>query len=147
MAKVTAVAKPKDRAHIIRYIYLYLITAITIVMIIIAMAGFINLVLKEYVFQVKDYDQINGPYECMDDQLFYTYDSAGKQVPRIAAPVTEAEKTVKKDECLKKAEEKMALNHMNDIKRDLAEYLAMVLVAFPLYLYHWGIIKRENSKK
>ena len=143
--------KSKNRAHIIRYIYLYLVTAITIVLILISTIGFLNIVLKEYILQVKDYNQINGPFECTDDQLFYTYDVNGKQIPKTSISstttlLTEAEKTAKRDECMKKSEEKMALNHVNDIKRDIAEYLAMILIALPVFLYHWGIIKRENSK-
>lgn len=148
MAK--AVEKPKSRG-IIRYVYLYLITAITIVMIIISTVGFLNLLLKEYILDVKDYIQIGGPYECMDTQLFPTAtDVNGKTVPVVATPaapaLTAAEKQAKKDECIKNSEKQMALNHVNDIKRSIAEYLAMILVAFPLYLYHWGIIKKENSK-
>ncbi|MFA6917620.1 MAG: hypothetical protein WC285_02160 [Candidatus Gracilibacteria bacterium] len=147
MAISTAGDKSKNRTHIIRYIYLYLVTAITIIMILISAIGFLNIVLREYVLKVKDYNQINGPYECTDDQLFFTYDSTGKQIARTAVPLTEAEKTAKKAECVKKSEETTAFNHVNDIKRELANYIAMILVALPMFLYHWGIIKKENSKK
>jgi len=53
---------------------------------------------------------------------------------------------VKVDECVKRAEERNTLQNDNQIKRDFAQYLAMFLVALPLYLYHWGIIKKEAQK-
>ncbi|MFA6550682.1 MAG: hypothetical protein WCT36_05020, partial [Candidatus Gracilibacteria bacterium] len=141
MAKAQETAKPKSGKGIIRYIYLYLVTAITIVMIIISVVGFLNLVLKEYVLNVKDYIQVGGPYECTDAQLFTTYDVNGKAIVQTAPVLTPTQMQAKRDKCVKTSEEQIALNHVNDIKRSLAEYLSMILVAFPLYLYHWGIIK------
>lgn len=133
------------KVSIIRYIYLYLVTTISIVLIIIAAVWAINLVLKEYVFQVKDWNEFEEYYECSDDTLFYTYDTKGLRVEKAPA-LSEAEKKTEKEECIKNTKEKRELQHSNDIKRDMVTWLAMLIVALPLYFYHWGIIKKEARK-
>lgn len=137
-----------EKAHkvsIIRYIYLYLITAISIVLIIIAAVQALNLVLREYVFNVKDWNAFEDYYECTDDTLFYTYDTKGVRVQK--APIlSEEEKQTAKDECIVKTKEKRELQHNNDLKRDMVTWLSMLIVALPLYIYHWGIIKKEARK-
>lgn len=136
---------PRNPMRLIRYIYLYLVTAITIVLILISTIGCLNIVIRDYVFNVQDYEKLNGPFECQDDQLFYTNDKNGQRVEK-SPRLTEQEKTVKRDECTKQANIKIDIRHSNDVKRELAQYLSMFLIALPLYLYHWGIIKKENNK-
>ncbi|MFA7685633.1 MAG: hypothetical protein WCX95_02445 [Candidatus Gracilibacteria bacterium] len=144
--KTTPDAKKKSATKIIRTLYLYMVTGISIVMILISATMAANLVLKEYVFKVLDYELIEGPYECMDENLFYTYDQNGKQVVKDAT-LTEDQKKVKKDECTSKAVARIAKRHTNDIKTSLAEMLGVFLVALPFYLYHWGVIKKDHSKE
>lgn len=133
------------KVSIIRYIYLYLITAISIVLIIIAAVQAINLVLREYVFQVKDWNAFEDYYECSDDTLFYTYDTKGTRVKKDLNLSEEATKA-QKDECIIKTKEKRELQHNNDLKREMITWLSMLIVALPLYIYHWGIIKKEARK-
>lgn len=137
------VAKPKTATKIIRTLYLYMVTGISIVMILVAATMGANLLLSEYVFKVLDYEQVDGPWECQDDQLFYTYDQNGKQVEKTPG-LNEDQKQLKKDECMTKATERIEKRHKNDIKRDLSQMLAMLLVAIPFYLYHWGVIKKRS---
>ncbi|MDD3862113.1 MAG: hypothetical protein PHP74_04485, partial [Candidatus Gracilibacteria bacterium] len=61
--------------------------------------------------------------------------------------LTEEQKQLKKDECMKKADARISKRHTNDVKRDLAQMMAMLLVAVPFYLYHWGVIKKDHSNE
>lgn len=137
--------EPAKKVSIIRYIYLYLLTAISIVIIIVAAIGSLNLVLREYVFDVKDWSEFEDYYECTDDTLFYSYDTKGTKVAKDPTLTTEQMKA-QKEECNQKTKEKRRLQHINDLKRDLVYYLAMLIVGLPLYIYHWGIIKKEHKK-
>lgn len=134
------------RFGVIRNIYLYLVTAISIVLLIISAVSLINLALKEYVFDVKGWEELQDPqWQCGDDMLFYTYDANGKMVDKYA-DLTEKGKTQKKQECISNMEKQAELNHTNEIKDQLSWAISMFLVALPLYLYHWGVIKKENKK-
>ena len=142
------------KISIIRSIYLYLVTAISIVVLLISVIGSFNIVIREYVFGVHgSWDMVSYPMdgkgtECSEDNLFYGYDNNGKKYV-IDASLTKEEKKAKVEECVKNAEARNKLQNDNQIKRDFAQYLAMFLVALPLYLYHWGIIKKEahNNEK
>lgn len=134
------------RFGVIRNIYLYLVTAISIVMLIISAVSLINLGMKEYVFDVKGWDELQDPkFQCGDDILLYTYGPDGKMVDKYPN-MTEEAKRQKKQECTLNLEKQAKLNHSNQVKSDLAWAISMFLVALPLYLYHWGVIKKENKK-
>ena len=145
MAKVEEKSK---KPGIIKYIYLYLVTAITIVMVIISAVGFLKIVLEKYVFEVKGYNELMDPksyYECGDDALFYTYDVNGKRVPKVVGKSKE-EMEAEKLTCQTETQERYVLQDNNELKREIVWYLSMLIVAFPLYLIHWGIIRKEGKK-
>lgn len=128
---------------LIRTIYLYLIAAITIVMILVALTNTIKVGL-EVVFNVKLWDEIGPRYECQDK--ISSAQLMGKPIPAIApnetpALLTEEEKT----ECLKKSEELAKERATNERKRDLIWSLAMIIVAMPVYLYHWRTIQKDHK--
>lgn len=132
----------------IRTVYLYLVTAITIVMIIIAAVGFIRLLLNEYVFGVKSYDAFTVPYECENAQTIAMQTETIGAAPAAPAKVTTRVLTpAEKEKCLADAKTRQEASHANDVKRDLVEWLAMLIVALPLYLYHWRLIKKEAKNQ
>ncbi len=139
------------KVGIIRSVYLYLVTAISIVVLLISVIGSLNIVIREYIFGVHgSWDVMTYPVdgkgtECSEESLLYSYDSKGTRY-EIDASLSKAEKKAKVEECVKKAEERNKLQNDNQIKRDFAQYLAMFLIAIPLYFYHWGIIKKEANK-
>ncbi len=138
-----------NKFSIIRFIYLYLVTAITIVMIIVSTVGFIRIVLNEYVFDVKSWDAFQSPklYECSEDTLFYTYNEKGVRVPKDGQLRTDAMMKAEIDECVNTTSEMRKAQHINEVKTEVVMWLSMIIVALPLYLYHWGVIKRENKSK
>lgn len=140
--------KNNKKIGIIRYIYLYLVTAITIVLIIISTIGFIRIGLEEWVFDVKGYEQLEDPkqyWECSDDTLFYSFNAKGEKFLKKQS-MTEEEMEKEREECRKNAMEKREFQHANDVKRNLVTWISMIIVALPLYFYHWGIIKKEGKK-
>lgn len=120
--------------------YLYLMTAITIVITLVSTIGMINLALNEYVFDVKGYNEIyRDYYQCGEDGsgMKLAPDALSQQKELTPEEVTE---------CKKKIDEQRELEHQNDVKRDFVTWISMLIVALPLYFYHWGIIKKENKE-
>lgn len=142
---VTDQAKKQSRLSFVKYIYLYLMTLVGIVMLVISTVGFFGLGLREYVFQVKDYAAFEKPYECAADTLLYSYNEKGVKLAKY--PNISADDANKKTaDCEKEATTRNEARHTNDEKRELAEYLAAFIVALPLYTYHWSLIKKDNKK-
>lgn len=129
-----------EKIRIIRYIYLYLLTAISIVLVLVSTIGLINLALSEYVFDVKGYNEVyKDYYQCGE----------GYNGVKLSPEEMGNQKVLTDEEiaaCKLKIDEQRVLEHKNDIKRDLVTWLSMLLVSLPLYFYHWGIIKKENKK-
>jgi len=137
--------KKKLGVSLVKFVYLYLMTLVGIILLVISTIGFFGLGLKEYVLDVKDYSAFDEPYECMDDSLLYTFNDKGIRISKYPDMSTE-ELDKKKADCTKDAKERNEARHTNDVKRVLAEFIAMFIVALPLYSYHWGLIKKNNKK-
>ncbi len=129
VARTPETAK-KDSKKMIRTFYLYLVTGITIVMILIGSVMLVNTALQTYVFNVGGYD-VFPYYEC--DQPKFVGE---KQIER-----TEVEKS----ECNKNAEERSKNQTSNERRRSVSYAISMLLIALPLYLYHWRVIQKENK--
>jgi|GEM_PF-603255 len=142
---VNELEKKKSRVSFVKFVYLYLMTLVGIVILVVSTIGFFGLGLKEYVLEVKDYMEFEKPYECMDDTLLYSYNDKGVKMAKYSNLSTE-EIDKKKAECETEAKARNEARHTNDVKRELAEYIAMFIVALPLYLYHWNLIKKDNKK-
>ena len=130
---------------IIRKVYIYLVTAITIVILLIGFIGLINLLLKEYVLDVKGWQEMDRYWEC-EEPIKEGSEFVPIVVGEVAEPVAVevAEPVAVDEDCIAEVKEQREVQRMNDLKRDLAQYLAMIIVAFPLYLYHWGLVKKEK---
>lgn len=86
------------------------------------MIGFVSLVnlgLKVFVFTAAD------------DYIAY---------PRVVAP-----ETGKTDEQMREEEKRFQEQQIKQQRQNTsAQALAMILVGVPLYVYHWGLIKKEK---
>lgn len=105
-----------------RNLYLYLVCGITIVMILIASIMVVQVALDTYVFKID-----TPRYGSMCDE------------PKM---VGEAEMT---EEEIAECEANEAERLSNERKRDVSEALAMLLVAFPLYWFHWRTIQKDHK--
>lgn len=108
---------------IIRTIYLYIFALLGLALIIIGSVRFLDMGLKIYVFTKAD------------QELRYDY--------RVPPPKIEGEGDVAEcPELISNDDYITSRRH-----RDASINLSLILVGLPLYLYHWGIIKRESKEK
>lgn len=102
----------------LRMLYLYLFSFVGLLITIIGTVQIVDLSLKTYVFRVEEYAYYPEPVT-MDDSY--------------RGP-SEAE--------MKKRYEK---EQENQRKRQMSTALAMIMVGFPVYLYHWSTIRKETK--
>ncbi|MBI4975409.1 hypothetical protein HZC20_01910 [Candidatus Peregrinibacteria bacterium] len=145
---------------VLRAIYLYVVTSISIILVTVSTIGLLNIVISEYILKVKDWEQVNMVSQCDNDmpgaKMMKDASMMNSSVMKeeFASP-PEAEGSQLKIgnppsagalQCEKKAAERAELTHVNNLKRDLANWLSMLIIALPLYFYHWGVIKKEGVR-
>lgn len=142
-----------EKHSLVRAIYLYLFAIVGLVLLVIAGVSFINMALKAYVFTKAD------------EQMRIEY----KQPPFSSAPIEKLNQ-IQADSAAGK-QVTLSEDQVNSINQWLADYknyldtrakidpvtterqqtasinLAMIIIGLPLYLYHWGIIRRETKKQ
>ncbi len=145
MAKGKRKSSDDKKVSIIRLIYLYIISAITFIVFLIGAVSLVNLGLKVFVFDIQE--------------DYYRPESPIMVCERYAPPVKETEEETEYDElqreayedCLEKQqklEEKRESRWISQsVARDLSIGIAQVLVALPLWLFHWKIIERDRKKR
>jgi len=107
-----------------RFIYLYLFSAIGLMVVIIGLVQGVNLAIKTAFFKEVD-----------SYQTFYpTYPNGDQKL-------TSEELAEQKDEF----EKNQIIEMQRNRQRELSNTVAMIIVGLPVYLYHWKLIKKENG--
>jgi hypothetical protein len=110
----------------IRLLYLYLFSFVGLLITIIGSTNLVSLGLKVYVFDNAD---------IQDNQNYREVKPMPVDENFIALPeVSEEERTA---DLLKEATKRR--------QREVSNSLSMIIVGIPLYLYHWGTIKKEKK--
>lgn len=135
-----------EKHSLIRTIYLYLFALLGLVLLVIGGVGFVNMGLRAFVFTKADQEQ----------RLY------NKQPPSSALPIEKLQSLNQQGDIKLSESEKQALDQwLTDYKnwqqdyskldpvtsqrhRDASTNLAMILIGLPIYLYHWGVIKKES---
>lgn len=139
-----------EKYPLIRKIYLYLFSLVGLTLMVISDVQLVNLGLKLTIFQEADKQQYS--FEKMPTTSPLTMD----QINKVAGSVTTIEVT---------AEQKLQIQQwLADYKswqeqqksfdplkaahqRDASVALSMLIIGLPLFLYHWGVIRRESKKE
>lgn len=108
--------------------YLYLVSLVALVIMIIAAIGLINMGLKS-ALKVDDY--YHGPYMYCDSQ---------KSVSG-AVPAGEPRECSTEEKAEQEARDRKS--QTDNRKREIAQSLAMFIVAAPVFFYHWKMARRE----
>jgi hypothetical protein len=144
----------KTKYPLIRTIYLYLFALIGLVMVTIGAAKIIDIGLKTYIFTKADVKTTTPYYSAprmVDDvkkveKMIENKDKlqlTNEQVKSLNQWITDYEKW-------KKEQETETVDYITRNRhREVSEALSLMLVGLPLYIYHWGVIKRDikNKKK
>jgi hypothetical protein len=134
--------KHKKAAHIIRTVYLYLVSMIGLLVFIFGCVSTIDNLLKNFVFQVNYNLTYEAPYPrggtCSQPYADPT-DTTGKT---MIAPTTQ-----EVADCKVQMDKQNEQNRKNQIGMDFSVAFAQLIVGLPVWLFHWGIIQKENRRK
>ncbi len=131
----------------IRPVYFYLMTTIGLVVLIIGLVQILNLGLKVFIFTQADMDfygnSMPSPLYMEKDgsqvqELVTCENLSAEDQDRIQAWLTDYETWQNED----KNVDYLRSNR----ERQAANAIAMILVGFPLYYFHWFLIKRDRKK-
>ena len=136
-----------EKQHsLVRTIYLYIFTLIGLMLLTIGGVRFIDMGLKAFIFTKAEEEQ---SLLYRQPPLLYSIEKVEEFQDKEA--LSEEEKTAIKQwlaDYKDWQERSLKINYIDSRRqRDASSNLAMILVGLPLYLYHWGIIKREVRKQ
>ncbi|MFZ2226620.1 MAG: hypothetical protein WA064_04130 [Candidatus Moraniibacteriota bacterium] len=128
---------------IIRTVYLYIAALVSLIFVAVGSGTLINTALKTYVFPKAE----KGGYgRCNQQPPVYGLDNlkganltTEEQKQQVANMLTDYE-TWKKDNS---GEECLSAERQNNV----VNALTMIIIALPIYLFHWRIIKKEKEEK
>lgn len=132
----------------IRVVYLYLMTTIGLVVLIIGSVTILQLLLKMYIFTQADNDFYSVP---KPTSIMLSSEKGQVEAIKSCDKLTEADKEQIKlwlqdyqnwQNETKKIDQKRA-----NRERQAAQAIAMILVGFPVYWLHWQIIKKDRKKE
>jgi len=113
--------------QIVRNTYLYVFSAVGLIIFLFGAIGLLNVGLKTYVFPLEHYS--NDYWGCEDKIGMMTDIDKGTE---------NYDDEVKYKECRETKDS-------DDKKRDLALSLAQLIIATPIWLYHWQIARRKED--
>lgn len=132
-----------SKAKLIRTIYLYLASLISLIFVAVGTGNFINLGLKVYVFPKAE----KGGYSrCNEQPPVYALDK--NAMAGVATPdqKTQLENLLRDYEDWKKRNTG-AECYSQERQNTAVNALTMMIVALPIFLFHWRIIKKEKVEK
>ncbi len=136
-----------EKQHsLVRTIYLYIFALLGLMILIIGGVRFVDMGLKVFIFTKAEEEQ-----RLMYRQPPMIYSIEKIEELQDEEALSEEEKTAIKQwlaDYKDWQERSSKINYIDSRRqRDASSNLAMILVGLPLYLYHWGIIKREVKKQ
>ena len=130
----------------VRIVYLYLMTAIGLIVFIIGSVTIVNTGLKAFVFRKADMNYGSGPSEIYMQK---TVEQA--QTLSTCDKLTESERASiamwLTDYKVWQETQKNQNPATSNRQREAATAIAMILVGFPVYFIHWRIIQKEKHNE
>lgn len=120
---------PSNKPLIIKTLYLYLVSFVALMMVIFSTADMVNIILRTFIFTKAD-------------QNYYNYPT-----PTCPIPAPEETSGTKGYPGCVNQEEQMKIDKNNQDaqrQRDLVRDISMIVVAVPMFAYHWRIIRKRE---
>lgn len=145
-------------AHWIRPAYLYIVSLVAIIVFIIGTSMMGNLLIRRYVFGLQ-YSWYQSPednceYIRTQERLPAEYLGTKGERP-VTAPVdsndtgiipTTEERQARYDRCIETSQKQMDGQAKYEFANTMSNGIAMDLLAIPIFLFHWALIRREQRK-
>lgn len=126
-------------------VYLYTVSLISLIFFAVGMGQLINTSLKAYVFQEAE----KRDYTVCNNQPYY-YSTVDAEKIKGSAALTVDEKT-QIDNMIKDYEDWKTRNtgdecYRSERQKRMLDALTMILIAFPIYILHWRMARKERQE-
>jgi len=129
---------------LVRTLYLYLFSLLGLILLTIGGVGFVNMALRALIFTHADkerllyQDRIPFPTGMRSlEKLDQSVELTGEERALLKQMLSDYES---REERRKKIDPVKARRH-----RDAAQNLSLIIIGFPLYLYHWRKVRSETE--
>lgn len=136
------------KSNIIRQIYFYAASLITLIIMVVAGGQIVNTGLKSTLFPKAD----RAYKATCNDEGLRTYGNEPRMIVEKPMPaeadapekveLTDEEKAELKEEC----EENLAEERSAELQRELVNNLSMLIVSAPVFWFHFRIVQREREE-
>lgn len=116
----------------IKKVYLYLVSLISLIILVIAAIMLIDMALKAWIFKKADTNNYYPP------QIACTAPPSANGSPEKSLPIECSDPNYQAKQQEQEREARSAQR-----QRDAAQAIAMIIVATPIFLYHWRLARRE----
>lgn len=121
-------------------VYLYIVSIVGLVTVVVGTVSFLNLGITR-LLGVTTPQWSTSPEVTCQDRYAGNYPSIPMDANgALSRQPTEEEVTA----CIEKQTKQQQDQYENETKRTLAWSLAAMLVGFPIWLYHWGIVRKQK---
>lgn len=144
-----------NKWKVIRLVYLYLVSLIGLIVLLVGGIGLVNTALKALLNVDVNYYGTSAKQICRDPNylggVYYgvkapmTTPVAVPAKPEEIKPVDVNSQSYK--DCVKDQEDEQKKQQDNEQRRSIAEGLASIILGTPMWLYHWFVIQRDNKKQ
>ena len=121
---------PKEKIMLLKSFYLYLVSFVALMMIVTSLYSLIDTGLRTWVFTGANSNYYEKP---MIERA--VYDEKGEK-----RAMTEEEIIIEEE----RMENQQEHNRVANLQRDLTRNIAMLIVAFPLFSYHWYLLRKKK---
>lgn len=126
-----------SKATIIKNIYLYLVSFVSLMMITISVANMVDIALKTYLFTKAD------------DNFYYPVAPCAVPAPKGTDVSGQEQTTSSLAECAKEGgrmKQQADENRTAQRQRDLVRDISFLVVGIPLFAYHWRVVRRKEGE-
>jgi len=116
----------------IKKIYLYLVSVIALVIMVIGAIMLLHMALNTWVFTKADNDYYYESYRCSEPAVTSEADKSVAETPKCTP---EDEARMKQEQQERKTAQK---------QRNASHATAMILVASPVWFFHWRLARKES---
>ena len=132
-----------SKSKLIRTIYLYVAALVSLIFVAVGIGTILNTVLKAYAFPKAE----KGGYSrCNQQPPVYALDKNN------LAEVSTEEQKIMLDNIIKDYEQWKKDNaegecYSQERQNNIVNALTMIIIALPIYLFHWRLIKKDKEEK
>lgn len=131
------------KTKLIRTIYLYVASLVSLIFLAVGTGTILNTVLKAYVFPKAEK---GGFLRCNQQPPVYALDK------NALTEVATTDQKMKLDNLLKDYEQWKKDNaegecYSQERQNNVVNALTMMIIALPIYLFHWRLIKKDKEEK